>query len=403
MKEVSCIMGKTNMTVVRNAAYKRSELNVRERHNERKNESYFNGDVVPERSELNIHFKSCAGTYADEFDRLLSDGVISTRGQKPDAKIIDELVFDVNTNFFEERGGYEYAKKFYEAAYQLAVKEAGGKQFILSAVLHADERNKALSEQSGRDVFHYHLHVVYIPVVQKEILWTKRCKDPALVGTVKEAITQVSHSKKWPGRVTAERGFANSYSLLQDRFFEHMRSAGFDGFERGERGSTAEHLDVLDYKIQQDNKRLDVLDERVEKKEAKLERLDEKITVREKAKATIAEVEAMGKPALLGGFNMTAEEVKKLKSLAKKSVTIENRNAEWKKRIAALEQQLTDVKQELNAIARDRDYWRGKFKDLEKMVKPYITAIINFPQELSAFISRHWQERQKSRTQEVTR
>jgi chromosome segregation ATPase len=185
-----------------------------------------------------------------------------------------------------------------------------------------------------------------------------------------------------------------------------MRAARFDGFERGERGSTAEHLDVLDYKIQQDNKRLDVLDERVEKKEAKLERLDEKITVREKAKATIAEVDAMGKPALLGGgFNMTADEMKKLKTLAKKSVTIENRNAEWKKKIAAVEQQLADVKQELNTVARDRDYWRNKFKDLEKMVKPYITAIINFPQELAAFISRHWQERQqqKSKSQEVSR
>jgi myosin heavy subunit len=312
-------------------------------------------------------------------------------------------VFDVNTNFFEERGGYEHAKKFYEAAYQLAVKEAGGEQYILSAVLHADERNKALSEQSGRDVFHYHLHVVYVPVVQKEILWTKRCKDPALVGTVKEVITQVSHSKKWPGRVTAERGFVNSYSLLQDRVFEHMCSAGFDGFERGERGSTAEHLDVLDYKIQRDNKRLDTLDQKIEKKQERVERLDEKITVREKAKATIAEVDAMGKSALLGGVNFTDTEVKKLKTLAKKSVTIENRNAEWKKKIAAVEQQLADVKQELNAVARDRDYWRNKFKDLEKMVKPYITAIINFPQELSAFISRHWQERQKSLTQEVSR
>jgi hypothetical protein len=38
----------------------------------------------------------------------------------------------------------------------------------------------------------------------------------------------------------------NSYSLLQDRFYEGMVAAGFDGFERG---STKEHLDVLDYKV----------------------------------------------------------------------------------------------------------------------------------------------------------
>ena len=29
----------------------------------------------------------------------------------------------------------------------------------------------------GEDVYHYHLHVVYIPVVEKQILWSKRCKD----------------------------------------------------------------------------------------------------------------------------------------------------------------------------------------------------------------------------------
>jgi len=40
----------------------------------------------------------------------------------------------------------------------------------------------------------------------------------------------------------------NSYSLLQDRYYEHMRAAGFEGFERGERDSTTEHFEVLDYK-----------------------------------------------------------------------------------------------------------------------------------------------------------
>jgi hypothetical protein len=79
---------------------------------------------------------------------------------KPDAHVFDELVFDVNSTYFEERGGYEYAKTFFEEAYRLAVKEIGGEQFILSAILHADERNIDLSEKHGKDIFHYHLHVV---------------------------------------------------------------------------------------------------------------------------------------------------------------------------------------------------------------------------------------------------
>ena len=66
--------------------------------------------------------------------------------------------------------------------------------------MHADERNRAMSEALGEDVYHYHLHVVYIPVVEKQILWSKRCKDEFLRGTVKETITQVSRSKKWESK-----------------------------------------------------------------------------------------------------------------------------------------------------------------------------------------------------------
>lgn len=54
--------------------------------------------------------------------------------------------------------------------------------------MHADERNQGMSKALAYDVWHYHLHVVYVPVVEKQILWSKRCKDSALVGTVKETI-----------------------------------------------------------------------------------------------------------------------------------------------------------------------------------------------------------------------
>ncbi|MFJ5477261.1 hypothetical protein ACIL82_10665 [Enterococcus faecium] len=52
----------------------------------------------------------------------------------------------MNTYYFEKHGGYEFAKRFYEEA-------------------------------------------------EKEIKWSKRCKDKSLVGTVKETVQQVSHSK----------------------------------------------------------------------------------------------------------------------------------------------------------------------------------------------------------------
>ena len=115
-----------------------------------------------------------------------------------------------------------------------------------------------------------------------------------LIGTVKETIPQISHSKKWPRRKDGNGKWVNEYSFLQDRYFDHMAEAGFVGFERGERGSTAEHLDVISYKTQQENKRLSNVSAQVEKKEAKREKLDKEIAVKEKAKATIEEIEMMG-------------------------------------------------------------------------------------------------------------
>lgn len=166
------------------------------------------------------------------------------------------------------------SQTIYTEAYKAAIKIVGGEQYILSAVMHADERNRAMSEALGEDVYHYHLHVVYIPVVEKEIRWTKRCKDKSLVGKVKETIMQVSMSKKWASKpildeTTGEplrtaKGkpvLRKSYSVLQDDFFEHMRSAGYDDVERGERGSSEEHLTVTQFKTEREQERLAQLQE----------------------------------------------------------------------------------------------------------------------------------------------
>ena len=106
-----------------------------------------------------------------------ANGTISTRGLKPDATHYCELIFDVNSTYIDNHGGYEFVKQFYADAYKAAVQIVGGEQYILSAVMHADEINRAMTEAIGREVYHYHLHVVYVPVVEKQILWSKRCKD----------------------------------------------------------------------------------------------------------------------------------------------------------------------------------------------------------------------------------
>ncbi len=116
-------------------------------------------------------------SYTDLFAQMEANGTISTRGLKPDATHYCELIFDVNSPYFDNHGGYEFAKQFYADAYKAAVQIVGGEQYSLSSVMHADEINRAMTEAIGREVYHYHLHVVYVPVVEKQILWSKRCKD----------------------------------------------------------------------------------------------------------------------------------------------------------------------------------------------------------------------------------
>lgn len=110
-----------------------------------------------------------------------------------------------------------------------------------------------------------------MPIVEKQILWTKRCKDPALVGTVKETIMQVSHSKKWASRPVLDASgnpmrtkggkivLRKSYSVLQDQFHDHMFAAGFTDVQRGERGSAEEHLTTVQFKVMKEEETLTTL------------------------------------------------------------------------------------------------------------------------------------------------
>lgn len=188
-------MAKENFCVARVETRTRASVGKFERHIERKNESYENMNVDLSRTPMNVSFKGCGElTYNERLDDLIAAGTVSLKGLKPDATVFDEMIMDVNTDYFEQNGGYEYACRFYEEAFHFAEK-IYGKDNIISAVMHADELNVAMTEKYSRPIYHYHLHIMALPVVDKEVRWTKRCKDPELVGKVKEVIHQVSHSK----------------------------------------------------------------------------------------------------------------------------------------------------------------------------------------------------------------
>ena len=376
-------------------------------HNEREKDSYSNQDIVPERTPLNVHFKDPTDDYVKMFEQMEQDGVISTRGLKPDAIKYGELVFDVNSAYFYNHGGYEFAKQFYADAYKAAVEIVGGEQYILSAVMHADERNRAMSEALGEDVYHYHLHVVYIPVVEKQILWSKRCKDESLRGTVKETIMQVSRSKKWDSKPVLdedgnpklnEKGkkiLRSSSSVLQDDFFHFMRAAGYDDVERGERGSTEEHLTVTQFKVQAEQQRLEAVIGQVaqaeqsledakaatEKQKKKLEVLQKETKAAKTIALTVQDIEAMGKKATFGNkITLTTDECDTLKRYAVNGIIANADNKRLKEKLASAEKTVSIWKQRYEAV-------NEKYMELKQKAQPFLDALEIASEKVRAFIN----------------
>ena len=151
---------KADMSCARVKQYAASDVSKAERHNERKNETYENMNVIAERIPFNVHFKKpTAPTYMEQLKQMETDGQVSLRGLRKDATLFDEIVIDVNTMYFERNGGYEYAKQFYEEAYHF-IEEKFGADNVISAVMHADEINVAASEELGKEIYHYHLHAI---------------------------------------------------------------------------------------------------------------------------------------------------------------------------------------------------------------------------------------------------
>ena len=372
-------------TNARNMRLTAARISNAQQHNEREKESYVNQDIVSERTHLNVHFKKPTAGYAEMFEQLKKDGIISTRGLKEDAFLYGELVFDINTAYFHNHGGYDFAKQFYTDAYKSAIEIVGGEQYILSAVMHADERNRAMSDALGQDVYHYHLHVVYLPVVEKQILWSKRCKDETLRGTVKEIIQQVSMSKKWDSKpaldengepILSTKGkpvLKKSYSVLQDDFFRYMRDAGYDDVERGERGSSEEHLTVTQFKVQQEQARLAEFTEQNRQQEKQAATLGSKIEKIQNQRVDVRSIEKIVAASIPFSSKVAVEreDFDRISTLAKKYVTAEKKESKLQKAldaanrlIARLKEEIAGLKQELSEYKSVRSKLRTS--DLER-------------------------------------
>ena len=325
---------------------------------------------------LSVHYKRCETTYNEKLKELIDSKQVSLRGLRANAKLFDELIFDINSNYFEKHGGYKFAKEFYEKAFHFAEQEMGTDN-IISAVMHADELNTALTEEYGKPIYHYHLHVVALPVVRKEVKWTKKCKDKALIGTTKEIINQVSHSNKWKSEqvldnqgkpVYDKKGNAvliKSYSLLQDRFFKYMSDSGYKDFIRGVKGSNQEHLDDLQFKIKKDTERLEKITNKVEEKESSYNSYM-------KYDKQIEDISNLGKQKRFSKkIELEQEDYENLTEYAKKGIVADKEIYELNSRIDNLR----------NAV----DKWKSLYDDIVEKTKDYFHAIKLAPQKVTDF------------------
>ena len=405
-------MEKTNYSVARVVTYTKQSIGKAERHNERKNTNYSNINVDLEQTKNNIHYKTCNTTYNKRLKELVDENKISLRGLKDNAKVFDELILDINSDYFEKHGGYDFAKKFYEEAYHFAEKEYGTNN-IISAVMHADEQNIALTEEYGKPIYHYHLHVIALPVVKKEIKYSKRTKDKSLVGKVKETIMQVSHSKKWKSQkaldnegneILNDKGkpiLIKSYSLLQDRFYKYMSDNGFRDFIRGEKGSTAEHLTDLDFKAKKEQKKLQAITDKVKEQQTKFAENASAIEETEKQKNQVQQE--------LNDIKKDVDDYKSYKGdidnidvgkpkIFGKKVELDNDDyqnlVKYAKKGIVADVEITKLKEENKKLKHD-------FNELKEKTKDFIRAIAYAPAKVMDFFKSLFKEKEQEKQRQL--
>ena len=191
--------------IIRNANYKKENLAGLYKHNERKNTNYSNKDINKANFVKNYSIKQCNTTYANALKLLQEKYNLQGRIIKT-TNVACEFIITSDREFFNSIGEEE-TKRYFKTAYDFVASYKNlGEQYILSAKIHMDESTP-------------HMHIVFVPVIQK--------KDKN--GNI---VNKIACSEYWKGK--------DSYRQLQDSFYEYITKAGFN-LERGKQREI-EHL-----------------------------------------------------------------------------------------------------------------------------------------------------------------
>ena len=198
--------------IVRNEKLTRAEINGKGTHNDRKAKNHTNKDIDPTRTHLNYYIKKNELTYTKEFDKYMKENNLQGH-LRSNSIIMCQMIFTSDQAFFD-RIGEEETKRYFDECYKFICNYKNlGEKNIISAVVHLDEGAP-------------HMHLMFVPVVHTK---DKEGKD----------IDKICARDFWKGR--------DSYRKLQDAYFNHVKSKGFDL----ERGMFVEDIDRKHYTIEE--------------------------------------------------------------------------------------------------------------------------------------------------------
>lgn len=198
--------------IVRNEKLTRAEVNGKGTHNDRKAKSHTNKDIDPTKTHLNYYIKKNELTYTKEFDKYLKENNVQGH-LRSNSIIMCQMIFTSDQVFFDKIGEKE-TKRYFDECYKFICNYKNlGEKNIISAVVHLDEGVP-------------HMHLMFVPVVHTK---DKDGND----------IDKICARDFWKGR--------DSYRKLQDAYFNHLKSKGFDL----ERGMFVEDTDRKHYTVEE--------------------------------------------------------------------------------------------------------------------------------------------------------
>ena len=198
--------------IVRNEKLTRAEVNGKGTHNDRKTKNHTNKDIDTTKTHLNYYIKKNELTYTKEFDKYLKENNVQGH-LRSNSIIMCQMIFTSEQAFFDKIGEKE-TKRYFDECYKFICNYKNlGEKNIISAVVHLDEGVP-------------HMHLMFVPVVHTK---DKEGND----------IDKICARDFWKGR--------DSYRKLQDAYFNHVKSNGFDL----ERGMFVEDTDRKHYTVEE--------------------------------------------------------------------------------------------------------------------------------------------------------